>query len=62
MERYWDYELKNIDEGFEWEMNDDSKAEYLLCFDERNQFLDYLYDKVKDTVKEPIEVTWNRSV
>ena len=62
VERYWDYELKNIDEGFEWEMNDDSKAEYLLCFDERNQFLDYLYDKVKDAVKEPIEVTWNRSV
>ncbi|MDD6215268.1 MAG: hypothetical protein PUB28_00740 [Roseburia sp.] len=35
---------------------------FLLCFDERNEFLDYLYEKIKDTVWEPIEVTWDSKV
>ena len=62
MERYWDYELGIKNEGPGWEITDDDVIQYPLCFDERNEFLDYLYEKIKDTVWEPIEVTWDSKV
>ena len=50
------------DESPRWLRYDDTKMIFLLCFDERNEFLDYLYEKIKDTVWEPIEVTWDSKV
>ena len=62
LEKYWDYEKGIKDESPRWLRYDDTKMIFLLCFDERNEFLDYLYEKIKDTVWEPIEVTWDSKV
>ena len=62
LEEYWDYEKGIKDESPRWLRYDDTKMIFLLCFDERNEFLDYLYEKIKDTVWEPIEVTWDSKV
>ena len=50
LEEYWDYEKGIKDESPRWLRYDDTKMIFLLCFDERNEFLDYLYEKIKDTV------------
>ena len=57
-EKYWDYEKGIKDESPQWISYDDTEMEFLLCFDERNEFLDYLYEQIKDTVWVKIEKTW----
>ena len=58
MQRYWDYEMKIKDEGPCRKLKENDTLEFLLYFDERNKLLDYLYQNIKDTVKEPIEKNW----
>ena len=58
MQRYWDYERKIKDEGTCKKLRENYTWDFLLYFDERNKLLDYLYQNIKDTVKEPIEKNW----